>query len=445
MGLLVLQDDPGVRLELSLQAPALERLLVEGGLGVLDREHEVEHARVLLLRCRSRELRQPQVAAPPTIAPPQTIARRSICARVASSWTGIGRASLLEWSSSHARRPTCGARDAPRPRRPYRMRRRVADYARIDGERTTRLQAVCVGRSGADVRAEAIRVGNARSPRGGRHVRRTARDARRRRAGPRRQGGRHVHRLPAVPDSLDGPPADGQVWQAQFAWQEPPVAFDGAELQLGAELIVELPEPGIEAASSRALACSRSGPRPAAADRRPGATGALRRASVGSQVELLAAQEEVARGPGRVAADPGGARPAREDLEAERKRRAGDGERFREGLAQRPRVRGAGADRRAGHRDPADAARVARRSARTASRTEAGSRTRAGEARRERSRWRSSRRDGKETERLRCASSRARAQRGRRGAQRRRAPPRPVDRDSRHVGGVTWRPVDPSV
>jgi hypothetical protein len=44
------------------------------------------------------------------------------------------------------------------------------------------------------------------------------------------QAGERVHRLPAVPDSLDGPPADGRVWQAQFAWQDPPVAFHGAEL-----------------------------------------------------------------------------------------------------------------------------------------------------------------------------------------------------------------------
>ena len=58
------------------------------------------------------------------------------------------------------------------------------------------------------------------------------------------KAGETVHRLPAVPDSLDGPPKDGRLWQAQFAWQDPPFAFGEAELQLGARLVVALPEPG---------------------------------------------------------------------------------------------------------------------------------------------------------------------------------------------------------
>ena len=95
-----------------------------------------------------------------------------------------------------------------------------------------------------------------------------------------------MHRLPAVPESFSGPPANGQVWQAQFAWQDPPVAFQGAELQLGAELIVELPEPGFKRRVARPrLLKVHTAPEPG--------HGRRSAASVGSQVELLAAQEEV--------------------------------------------------------------------------------------------------------------------------------------------------------
>ena len=53
-----------------------------------------------------------------------------------------------------------------------------------------------------------------------------------------------VHRLPVVPESVSGPPEDGRRWEAVFAWQEPPVAFEVAELQFGDDMVVELPEPG---------------------------------------------------------------------------------------------------------------------------------------------------------------------------------------------------------
>src|SRR3954453_10226421 len=51
-------------------------------------------------------------------------------------------------------------------------------------------------------------------------------------------------RLPAVAETVSGPPEDGQRWQARFAWQEAPVAFDAVTLALGEDLTVELPEPG---------------------------------------------------------------------------------------------------------------------------------------------------------------------------------------------------------
>jgi hypothetical protein len=152
------------------------------------------------------------------------------------------------------------------------------------------------------------------------------------------QAGERVHRLAAVPDSLDGPPADGRVWQAQFAWQDPPVAFHRAELQFGADLIVELPEPGFKRRLARprmlkVRTAPAGGPDPRA-ETEPVAPVNRRAASVGSQVELLAAKEEVREAQTALQQTQAELTRAREDLQAERDGRAGDGERFREGLAR---------------------------------------------------------------------------------------------------------------
>ena len=45
-------------------------------------------------------------------------------------------------------------------------------------------------------------------------------------------GAEGTHRLPVVPESLSGPLEDGRRWEAVFAWQEPPVAFEVAEAQV---------------------------------------------------------------------------------------------------------------------------------------------------------------------------------------------------------------------
>jgi hypothetical protein len=50
-----------------------------------------------------------------------------------------------------------------------------------------------------------------------------------------------VQRLPSVPDGE--PPDETGRWRASFAWLEAPAAFDGATLELGDELAVELPAP----------------------------------------------------------------------------------------------------------------------------------------------------------------------------------------------------------
>ena len=144
------------------------------------------------------------------------------------------------------------------------------------------------------------------------------------------RAGDNVHRLPAVADTLDGPPEEGRVWQAAFAWQDAPVAFGVAELHLGGGLVVHLPEPSAKRLLSRThvleVQTGQEGERPA-----PDGGAA---ASVSSQVEVLAAQEEVREV--RVALEQAEAElsRARDDLQAERERRAGDGERFRDGLVK---------------------------------------------------------------------------------------------------------------
>jgi hypothetical protein len=143
------------------------------------------------------------------------------------------------------------------------------------------------------------------------------------------RAGDNVHRLPAVADTRQGPPEAGRVWQAAFTWQDAPVAFGVAELHLGSGLVVHLPEPSTKRLLSRPrvleVQTAQAGERPAPI---------AGPASVSTQVEVLAAQEEVREV--RVALEQAEAElsRAREDLQAERERRAGDSERFRDGLAK---------------------------------------------------------------------------------------------------------------
>jgi hypothetical protein len=164
------------------------------------------------------------------------------------------------------------------------------------------------------------------------------------------RAGGSVHRLPAVPGTVDRPPENGRIWQAQFAWQDPPVGFRAAELQLG-DLVVELPEPGARRRRERPrLLPVRRGnvgesepppdtmqvaddPRAVAAEARDDAAADGPGASLGSHVELLTAREEVREVRAAMQQIQAELSRARDDLQAERERRAGDGERFREGLA----------------------------------------------------------------------------------------------------------------
>ena len=153
-----------------------------------------------------------------------------------------------------------------------------------------------------------------------------------------------MHRLLAIADSLDGPPEDGQSGRRPFARRDAPVAFDVAELELGEDLVIELPDPGEEAASRRACACWRSG-RPRSTrygshghhEMPPGARRTEtddRAVSVGSQIDLLAAQEELRDVRIELEQTQAELTRARDHLRAERERRAGDSERFRDGLAK---------------------------------------------------------------------------------------------------------------
>ena len=64
-------------------------------------------------------------------------------------------------------------------------------------------------------------------------------------------GGGAAHRLEAVPEIVDGPPEDGKAWRAQFIWDEAPVGVDSAVLEVGPDIVVDLPPPGTERAVLR--------------------------------------------------------------------------------------------------------------------------------------------------------------------------------------------------
>jgi hypothetical protein len=179
------------------------------------------------------------------------------------------------------------------------------------------------------------------------------------------RSGEQMHRLTAVPDSFPDPPEDGRPWRAAFAWQDAPVAFDVAELHLGADILVQLPEAGAKRRALRrrilevhtahaesgadkqtetqALARDAQAERgsepsgdqeegllaaPPQEDRPRGST-----ERVSAQVEVLAAQEQVREFHAVIQQLQEELTRARDDLRAERERHAAAQERFREGLA----------------------------------------------------------------------------------------------------------------
>jgi hypothetical protein len=154
------------------------------------------------------------------------------------------------------------------------------------------------------------------------------------------RAGDRTHRLPALPEKLSGPPENGQPWRAAFAWQEAPVHFDYAELELGESIVVSLPRPD---ANGRASS-QRS---------RPGLPGGVRNPDGGLdeepihedgrvdgasrlslQAQILTAREDIRGLEGAMQQSRDDLARAHEDLENQRQLRAADASRFRDGLAQ---------------------------------------------------------------------------------------------------------------
>jgi hypothetical protein len=116
------------------------------------------------------------------------------------------------------------------------------------------------------------------------------------------------HRLHAAPDSV--PTDDGQ-WRAEFVWDGVPVGVDSAVLELGPDMVFNLPPPGTAPVAPP-----------------PGGS------ALAMQARLLAAEqqaEELRAALGRTESELA---RARSDVDSERAGRTADAERFRDGLAQ---------------------------------------------------------------------------------------------------------------
>ncbi len=127
-----------------------------------------------------------------------------------------------------------------------------------------------------------------------------------------------THRLAAVTDGVVG--GNGGHWHAAFAWQEAPTAFGTAQLELGEELFVELPQPRWDTETSDLGVVD---------VRRRGGGQRLR-----LQADLLAVRSELAEALASVERVEKELSRAREDLDAERAGRAADAQEFRAALAQ---------------------------------------------------------------------------------------------------------------
>jgi hypothetical protein len=146
-------------------------------------------------------------------------------------------------------------------------------------------------------------------------------------------GAERTHRLEAVTEDDSGPPQDGRPWTATFAWGEAPEPFDDAELQLGGDVVVELPQPH---AGERSFGDQRLAVRQARSPQDMAANGAgagTASERLRLQGELVAAQEEAREQRAIAERAMEELSRAQQDLEAERERHTADAERFRDGLA----------------------------------------------------------------------------------------------------------------
>jgi hypothetical protein len=150
-------------------------------------------------------------------------------------------------------------------------------------------------------------------------------------------GAEGEHRLPVLPNSLSGPLVNGRPWEAVFAWQEPPVAFDAARLTFGGDLVVELPSPDARRSRRRTLTVSRTRSDETNGSAGPG--GGEQAPSDGvqqlrAQAELLATQEALRDARSTLQRTQEELGRVRDDLGSEREQRSEDGERFRVALAE---------------------------------------------------------------------------------------------------------------
>ena len=210
-------------------------------------------------------------------------------------------------------------------------------------------------------------------------------------------GANGVHRLPVVPESIAGPPEDGRRWEAVFAWQEAPVAFEVAELQFGDDIVVELPEPGGRRTPSRrrTLSVSRERARrrsrretlsPANEPKRPDEVPLADVAIEGDgvqllrvQAELLGAQEALRDAQAALERTQEELRRVQHDLATERDLRSDDAKRFHDALATMSETaeQALTAEQRAAHQLGAEARTMLEEQGATVNRLEAEAATRA--------------------------------------------------------------------
>jgi hypothetical protein len=131
------------------------------------------------------------------------------------------------------------------------------------------------------------------------------------------------HRLEAAPDTV---PADSGQWRAEFVWDGVPVGVDSAVLELGPEIVFDLPPPGKGTTQELDV-------RDADADADPAAPQPVG-SDVAMQARLLAAEQETEELRAALERVESELARARSDVESERAGRAADAERFRDGLAQ---------------------------------------------------------------------------------------------------------------
>jgi hypothetical protein len=135
-------------------------------------------------------------------------------------------------------------------------------------------------------------------------------------------------RLPVVAKRLSPPPRVGRHWSAAFAWDDAPAAFEHARLEVG-EMAVDLPQPHPRRArrGDQVFDVRRTG-----VVGRPDTTSATDRLAL--QTAQLLVREETSSLRNTVEQLQRDLERAQADVEAERRHRAADSERFRDGLAR---------------------------------------------------------------------------------------------------------------